>query len=279
MPNDFKRDEYPFGEQFDTDMVDYGRYPIRKHFYFDHASYNDGINVDTQLNLLPFRKGKYAGGVPVVTAPGSDMPGFILRPYNNPTQRQFQIVVYNRPVFVPPIQYRVYPLLAVYYDETFATAGLDVPEYDWSGQDGHLTPAYNWIRQKVVIGIGYGPQQFCPWHYNTLAERTYSDENPGMNTVHFPTIVLPYWTPRQENTEDRRRNIKLTQKRIGTLASLLMTDIIDEYNDIIDTRAIQLQVAQYQNQYIGDVHYIRHTLTTGVASGSSFYTKINWYTG
>ena len=249
-------------------------------FKFTHANYL--LPQEPKLELSVFKHGNYAttddnqgiGKIPVVTMPGCDMPGFILRPIMGGSRYHDQVIVMNRVTWVDPVDYIVLPLLARYLDPEME--GLDT--VDWSGESSVAgTQLFDYINHRLRIGVGFPDQLYNPWHYNLLRQVDGVANGTTTETVRFPLIWPPYDTHVQEATYNRRRNCKVSQQTICLAVAQLELENYDEtFNAILQT-VISLNVAQIQQEIIGDALYVRpvlYVLTNGV-----IYDDLQWYIG
>ena len=238
---------------------------------FTHANY---LQPDEpRIELSTFKHGNYVDGsnmgpgkVPVVTMPWSDMPGFILRPLDGGKGHVDQVVVMNSPVWVDPVDYIVLPLHARYLDTTLeAAAGSFI---DWSGQSTVAgTQLFDYVNQRVFIGVGHPRQDHCPWHYSILRQVDGVANGTTTETVKFPLIWDPYSIHRQESLYNRRRNCKVTQLTIALATAQLQLHCYDEGATQIDTRTINLNVAKIQQDIFGDAQYLAPFLYVLGAAG------------
>jgi hypothetical protein len=262
-----------------------GLQPERIPIVFDHASFETSaaLRQNHQLRLSTYKHGNYPGAgkwkgkIPVVTLAGSDMPGFILQPFDGGKRVGDAILVWNEPVWVDPVDYIVYPAQARYWDEQFRRA--DDADFDWSGQSSQAaTPIYDYANQRLFIGVGYPPQTYSPWHWHIEKQVDGVANGTTVELVNFPVYMLPYNVHREENLANRRRNCKVTQTNTAVATAQIRIDSYTQENGIINTAIINLNTAKILNEFFGDSVYFNLELYVLGANGV-IYQDTDLYIG
>lgn len=256
--------------------------PEIKYVSFTHDNFNANQKPYTMIDLseyisgnVPRDSGKPMMRVPVVTLPGSDVPGFILRPFqewHNPLEN---IEVYNRPVYVKPQRYIVLPLLMKYMEQEL----WEYNPLDWSGESTVAgTTIYDYFKLTCKIGINYCAQPKLRYHFNLRKDIDPVSVDGDQEAIYTPIFYYPYNDCADENVADKRRPVKITQQFIAAPAAVLYIRSWSKFGVNIESRLVALNAAQELNDRLPDGKYFQLSLHVDGAT-SVINDETNIYVG